>query len=65
MPHMCYLHEASAMNLVPDTRAIAFVEAYKNMDYIKSQHCRIFRIQCEFEDLVLLEQDPGNISMVP
>jgi uncharacterized protein (TIGR00730 family) len=25
-------------------------KAYKNMDFIKSSHCRVFRIQCEFEE---------------
>jgi hypothetical protein len=25
-------------------------KAYKNFDYIKSSHCRVFRIQCEFEE---------------
>jgi uncharacterized protein (TIGR00730 family) len=25
-------------------------KAYKNLDFIKSNHCRIFRIQCEFEE---------------
>lgn len=25
-------------------------KAYKNLDFIKSQHCRVLRIQCEFEE---------------
>jgi hypothetical protein len=25
-------------------------KAYKNMDFLKSSHCRVFRIQCEFEE---------------
>eukprot|EP00927_Polykrikos_kofoidii_P038703 TRINITY_DN33115_c0_g1_i1.p1 TRINITY_DN33115_c0_g1~~TRINITY_DN33115_c0_g1_i1.p1 ORF type:complete len:578 (+),score=81.20 TRINITY_DN33115_c0_g1_i1:101-1834(+) len=25
-------------------------KAYKNFDFIKSRHCRIFRIQCEFDE---------------
>jgi uncharacterized protein (TIGR00730 family) len=25
-------------------------KAYKNFDFIKSSHCRVFRIQCEFEE---------------
>jgi len=40
-------------------------KAYKNMQYIKSQHCRFFRIQCEFLETErrLTEQGIDNTLM--
>jgi len=40
-------------------------KSYKNVDFIKSEHCRVFRIQCEFEETRhrLEAEGIGNIVM--